>query len=43
MIPVRQVHRATLIDGREVAVKIQYPEVADNFIADFKVRCVTVM
>ena len=29
-----QVHRATLHDGREVAVKVQYPGIADALAAD---------
>ena len=33
---VGQVHRAVLRDGREVAVKVQYPEVAESFVVDFK-------
>ena len=31
---IGQVHRATLIDGRQVAVKIQYPGVAEALEAD---------
>ncbi len=31
---IAQVHRATLRDGREVAVKVQYPEIADLIEAD---------
>jgi len=31
---IGQVHRATLVDGREVAVKIQYPGVAEALEAD---------
>ncbi len=31
---IGQVHRAKLIDGREVAVKIQYPGVAEALEAD---------
>jgi predicted unusual protein kinase regulating ubiquinone biosynthesis (AarF/ABC1/UbiB family) len=31
---IGQVHRATLKDGRDVAVKIQYPDVADALRAD---------
>jgi len=31
---IGQVHRATLLDGREVAVKIQYPGVAEALEAD---------
>ena len=33
---IGQVHRATLHDGREVAVKIQYPDVADALEADLR-------
>lgn len=33
---IGQVHRATLKDGREVAVKIQYPDVADALRADMQ-------
>ena len=32
---IAQAHRATLLDGREVIVKVQYPEVADLYTADF--------
>jgi len=31
-----QVHRARLHDGTEVAVKIQYPDIARTIVADFK-------
>jgi len=31
---IGQVHRATLPDGRRVAVKVQYPEIADALAAD---------
>jgi predicted unusual protein kinase regulating ubiquinone biosynthesis (AarF/ABC1/UbiB family) len=31
---IGQVHRARLPDGREVAVKVQYPEIADALAAD---------
>lgn len=31
-----QVHRATLHDGRQVAVKVQYPGVADSIDSDLK-------
>lgn len=31
---IGQVHRATLPDGREVAIKVQYPGVADSIDAD---------
>lgn len=33
---IGQVHRATLKDGRDVAVKIQYPDVADALRADMQ-------
>ena len=33
---VGQVHRAILHDGRTVAVKVQYPEAAENFAVDFR-------
>jgi predicted unusual protein kinase regulating ubiquinone biosynthesis (AarF/ABC1/UbiB family) len=33
---IGQVHRARTIDGREVAVKIQYPDVADALEADLR-------
>ncbi len=32
-----QVHRAWLADGRQVAVKIQYPELADTVAADLRI------
>ena len=32
---IAQAHRATLHDGREIVVKIQYPEVASLYEADF--------
>lgn len=32
---IAQAHRATLADGREVIVKVQYPEVATLYQADF--------
>ncbi|KNC74275.1 hypothetical protein SARC_13173, partial [Sphaeroforma arctica JP610] len=31
---IGQVHRATLLDGREVVVKVQYPFIEDKFRAD---------
>jgi predicted unusual protein kinase regulating ubiquinone biosynthesis (AarF/ABC1/UbiB family) len=34
---IGQVHRAVLRDGREVAVKVQYPEIADALAADLDV------
>jgi predicted unusual protein kinase regulating ubiquinone biosynthesis (AarF/ABC1/UbiB family) len=33
---IGQVHRATLKDGRDVAVKIQYPDIADALRADIQ-------
>jgi len=33
---IAQAHRATLIDGTEAIVKVQYPEVAELYEADFK-------
>src|SRR5215213_1766135 len=33
---IEQVHRATLLDGREVAVKIQYPGVAEALESDLR-------
>ncbi len=33
---IGQVHRATLFDGRTVAVKIQYPGIADSIESDLK-------
>ena len=32
---VAQAHRAKLLDGRDVIVKVQYPEVAQHYKADF--------
>ena len=29
-----QVHKATLLDGRPVAIKVQYPGVADSIVSD---------
>lgn len=34
---IAQVHRARLLDGREVAVKVQYPEIANLVAADLMV------
>ncbi len=39
---IGQVHRATLQDGRRVAVKIQYPEIADALAADLDVASVLI-
>ena len=39
---IGQVHRATLHDGRRVAVKIQHPEVADALAADLDVASVLI-
>ena len=33
---IGQVHRATLVDGREVAIKIQYPGIRDAIQSDLK-------
>lgn len=33
---IGQVHRATLFDGRDVAVKVQYPGIADSIDSDLK-------
>ena len=33
---IGQVHRARLFDGREVAVKVQYPDIQDTLEADLK-------
>ena len=35
-VAFRQVHRAQLLDGTEVAMKIQYPGVADSVESDLK-------
>ncbi len=39
---IGQVHRAVLQDGREVAVKVQYPEIADALAADLDVASVLI-
>lgn len=36
LVSVCQVHRARLLDGTEVAMKIQYPGVADSVESDLK-------
>jgi aarF domain-containing kinase len=33
---IAQVHRAKLFDGQQVAVKVQYPSIANNFTGDTK-------
>lgn len=33
---IGQVHRATLLDGRDVAVKVQYPGIAEAILADMQ-------
>ena len=38
---IGQVHRATLPDGRRVAVKVQYPGVADSIHSDIGNRACT--
>src|SRR5947209_17432428 len=39
---IGQVHRAVLLDGRSVAVKVQYPEIADALAADLDVASVLI-
>jgi predicted unusual protein kinase regulating ubiquinone biosynthesis (AarF/ABC1/UbiB family) len=39
---IGQVHRAVLRDGRQVAVKVQYPEIADALAADLDVASVLI-
>src|SRR5207302_6782861 len=39
---IGQVHRGVLLDGREVAVKVQYPEIADALAADVDVASVLI-
>jgi predicted unusual protein kinase regulating ubiquinone biosynthesis (AarF/ABC1/UbiB family) len=39
---IGQVHQATLLDGRKVAVKVQYPEIADALAADLDVASVLI-
>jgi predicted unusual protein kinase regulating ubiquinone biosynthesis (AarF/ABC1/UbiB family) len=39
---IGQVHRAVLADGRRVAVKVQYPEIADALEADLELASVLV-
>jgi predicted unusual protein kinase regulating ubiquinone biosynthesis (AarF/ABC1/UbiB family) len=39
---IGQVHRGVLKDGREVAIKVQYPEIADALEADLEVASVLI-
>jgi predicted unusual protein kinase regulating ubiquinone biosynthesis (AarF/ABC1/UbiB family) len=39
---IGQVHRAVLHDGRQVAVKVQYPEIADALASDLDVASVLI-
>jgi predicted unusual protein kinase regulating ubiquinone biosynthesis (AarF/ABC1/UbiB family) len=39
---IGQVHRGVLLDGREVAIKVQYPEIADALAADLEVASVLI-
>ncbi|MFL5829612.1 MAG: ABC1 kinase family protein [Solirubrobacteraceae bacterium] len=39
---IGQVHRGVLVDGREVAVKVQYPEIADALEADLDLASVAI-
>jgi predicted unusual protein kinase regulating ubiquinone biosynthesis (AarF/ABC1/UbiB family) len=39
---IGQVHRGTLKDGREVAVKVQYPEIADALESDLELASVLI-
>jgi predicted unusual protein kinase regulating ubiquinone biosynthesis (AarF/ABC1/UbiB family) len=39
---IGQVHRGVLADGREVAVKVQYPEIADALEADLELASVMI-
>jgi predicted unusual protein kinase regulating ubiquinone biosynthesis (AarF/ABC1/UbiB family) len=39
---IGQVHRGVLKDGREVAVKVQYPEIADALEADLELASVAI-
>ncbi len=39
---IGQVHHGVLKDGREVAVKVQYPEIADALVADLDMASVVV-
>ncbi|MGB0094684.1 MAG: AarF/ABC1/UbiB kinase family protein [Solirubrobacteraceae bacterium] len=39
---IGQVHRGVLVDGRRVAIKVQYPEVADALVADLDMASVVI-
>jgi predicted unusual protein kinase regulating ubiquinone biosynthesis (AarF/ABC1/UbiB family) len=39
---IGQVHRGVLLDGRRVAVKVQYPEVADALVSDLDVASILI-
>ena len=39
---IGQVHRGVLVDGRRVAIKVQYPEVADALVADLDMASVLI-
>ena len=39
---IGQVHRGVLVDGREVAVKVQYPEIADALESDLDLASVAI-
>ena len=39
---IGQVHRARLLDGREVAVKVQYPEIAEALRSDARIAAIVI-
>ena len=39
---IGQVHRGMLADGRRVAIKVQYPEIADALVADLELASVLI-
>ena len=39
---IGQVHRGVLADGRRVAIKVQYPEIADALVADLDLASVAI-
>jgi len=39
---IGQVHRGVLADGRRVAVKVQYPEIADALVADLELASIVI-